>query len=122
MANGKLMFFRGSWIADYPDAENYLSLFYSMNFSPTGPNYTHFHSPVYDSLFNLSLEAINKEDRFALYQKLDSIIIEEAAVVPLYYDRVVRFVPVGLRGLGSNPMNLLVLKRAFWYRPGGKDG
>ena len=42
VATSKLSFFRGSWIADYPDAENYLSLFYSKNFSPNGPNYTHF--------------------------------------------------------------------------------
>ena len=42
IAQSKLPFFRGSWIADYPDAENYLSLFYSKNFCPQGPNYTHF--------------------------------------------------------------------------------
>src|SRR5690606_27073236 len=42
MATGKVAFFRGSWIADYPDAENYLSLFSSKNFAPNGPNYTHF--------------------------------------------------------------------------------
>ena len=36
-ANGKLPIFRASWIADYPDAENYLSLFYSKNFAPNGP-------------------------------------------------------------------------------------
>jgi hypothetical protein len=35
-------------------------------------------------------------------------------VVPLYYDQVVRFIPNGLSGLGSNPMNLLHLKYASW--------
>ena len=43
-ANGKLDMFRASWVADYPDAENYLSLYYSKNFAPNGPNYTHFKS------------------------------------------------------------------------------
>ena len=42
VATSKLNFFRGSWIADYADAENYLALFYSKNFCPNGPNYTHF--------------------------------------------------------------------------------
>ena len=28
ISTGKVSFFRASWIADYPDAENYLSLFY----------------------------------------------------------------------------------------------
>ena len=37
-AKSQALFFRGSWIADYPDAENYLSVFYSKN--PAPPNYT----------------------------------------------------------------------------------
>ena len=35
-AQSKALFFRGSWIADYPDAENYLSVFYGQN--PAPPN------------------------------------------------------------------------------------
>ncbi len=118
MANGQLEFFRGSWIADYPDAENYLSVFYSMNHSPAGPNYTRFTDPVYDSLFETALQALDKDFRYRIYWQLDSMIMEEAAIVPLYYDQVVRFVPKDLKGLGSNPMNLLDLKRAYWSPPG----
>lgn len=114
VANGQLEFFRGSWIADYPDAENYLSLFYSRNFSPAGPNYTHFSDPVYDRLFEIALGTMEDELRYRIYQQLDSIIIAEAVIVPLYYDQVVRFVSKDLMGLGSNPMNLLSLKRACW--------
>lgn len=114
MANSRLEFFRGSWIADYPDAENYLSLFYSMNFSPTGPNYTHFSHPEYDSLFEATMMILDDTARYAKYRELDRIIIQEAAVVPLYYDQVVRFIPESLSGLGSNPMNMLHLKHACW--------
>jgi peptide/nickel transport system substrate-binding protein len=114
MANGQLQFFRGSWIADYPDAENYLSLFYSRNFSPGGPNYTRYSNPGYDLLFERALGVMKETERRSLYQRLDSIIVDEAVVVPLYYDQVVRFVPKDLEGLGSNPMNLLDLKRARW--------
>jgi oligopeptide transport system substrate-binding protein len=121
MANGQLEFFRGSWIADYPDAENYLSLFYSMNFSPTGPNYTRYSNPAYDRLFEKALGTLDDERRNRIYQQLDSMIIEEAVIVPLYYDQVVRFVPGDLEGLGSNPMNLLDLKRARWSGAGGEN-
>jgi oligopeptide transport system substrate-binding protein len=114
MANSRLEFFRGSWIADYPDAENYLSLFYSRNFSPTGPNYTHFSHPEYDRLFEEALMTLDDSARYAKYHELDRIIVKEAAIVPLYYDQVVRFIPESLSGLGSNPMNLLHLKHAFW--------
>ena len=44
---------------------------------------------------------------------MDQMIVDEAPVVPLYYDMVVRFSPLEIEGLGSNPMNLLVLKRVY---------
>ncbi len=55
IAQGRIAFFRGSWIADYPDAENYLSLFYSINESPVGPNYTHFKNDHFDKLYKHAL-------------------------------------------------------------------
>jgi peptide/nickel transport system substrate-binding protein len=116
MANSHLEFFRGSWIADYPDAENYLSLFYSRNFSPAGPNYTHFSNPSFDSLFVESLNTVDRDLRHRMYRALDQMVMDESPVVPLYYDQVVRFVPVNLEGLGSNPMNLLSLKNAYWSK------
>ena len=58
-SSGKLEMFRASWIADYPDAENYLSLFYSKNFSPNGPNYTHYQNEEFDALYQNSFEINN---------------------------------------------------------------
>ena len=110
-SSGELAMFRASWIADYPDAENYLSLFYSKNFTPNGPNYAHFKNNIYDSLYLASLSLPNIEKRKLLYKKMDSIIIEEAPVVPLYYDMAVRFVNKKVSGLGINPQNFLVLKK-----------
>ena len=110
-SSGELAMFRASWIADYPDAENYLSLFYSKNFTPNGPNYAHFKNNIYDSLYVASLSLPNIEKRKLLYKKMDSIIIEEAPVVPLYYDMAVRFVSKKVSGLGINPQNFLVLKK-----------
>jgi peptide/nickel transport system substrate-binding protein len=109
-ANGKLPVFRASWIADYPDAENYLSLFYSKNFSPNGPNYTHFNSKIFDDLYEEAFVTVSDVDRYKLYERMDSIIIKEAPVVPLYYDAVVRFSQKNVKGLGMNPINLLTLK------------
>ena len=111
VATSKLNFFRGSWIADYPDAENYLSLFYSKNFCPNGPNYTHFKNKEFDLLYDKSLSETNIKTRHSYYQKMDSLIIEGAVIVPLYYDRVLRFSNKNISGFESNAMNLLDLKR-----------
>ncbi len=110
-ANGKLPIFRASWIADYPDAENYLSLFYSKNFTPNGPNYTHFKDDTFDALYEESVKETDNIKRYKLYTKMDSILIEEAPVVPLYYDEVIRFSQKNVKGLGINPIDLLNLKK-----------
>jgi peptide/nickel transport system substrate-binding protein len=111
ISTGKVSFFRASWVADYPDAENYLSLFYSKNFAPNGPNYTHFKNATYDLLYEKSLTIVNDEERYLLYQKMDSIVINEAPVIPLFYDKVVRFTRKNVTGVGINPLDLLDLKR-----------
>ncbi len=109
-AEAKLPFFRASWIADYPDAENYLSMFYSKNFCPKGPNYTHFSNPEFDRLYETSMSTVNDSLRLTYYRQMEKIMMEEAPVVILYYDQVLRFVQKNIHGLGSNPMNLLTLK------------
>lgn len=109
-ANGKLDVFRASWVADYPDAENYLSLFYSENFTPNGPNYTHFKNDTFDQLYRRSLSESDTKTRLELYKKMDQIVTEEAPVVVLFYDEVLRFIQKNIEGLGINPTNLLELK------------
>lgn len=111
IAQSKVNFFRGSWIADYPEAENYLSLFYSPNFSPAGPNYTHFKSDEFDKLYKQSMKENSDSVRGRLYMQMDRLMTEEAPVVVLFYDEVLRFTHKNISGLGSNPLNLLNLKQ-----------
>ncbi len=110
IAEQKLGFFRGSWIADYPDAENYLSLFYSPNFAPVGPNYTHFKNVRYDQLYQSAASEINDSVRYQYYREMDKIIIDESPVIILFYDKVLRLYDKNISGLGTNAMNLLILK------------
>nr|WP_244954786.1 ABC transporter substrate-binding protein [Winogradskyella helgolandensis] len=109
-ANGQVDFFRASWIADYPDAENYLSLYYSKNFAPNGPNYTHFKNAEFDTMYEAAYLETNYEKRIELYTKMDSLIMASAPIVPMFYDEVVRFTRKNVTGLGINATNLLELK------------
>ena len=109
-SNGKVDLFRASWVADYPDAQNYLSLFYSGNFAPNGPNYTHFKDAQFDIWYEEALLETDLEKRINLYQKMDSLVIKKAPVVVLFYDEVIRFTSIDVNGLGINPTNLLELK------------
>lgn len=109
-ANGKLDMFRASWVADYPDAENYLSLYYSKNFAPNGPNYTHFKSKIFDEWYENAFLEIDPIKRSLLYRKMDSLVMSKAPIVPMFYDQAVRFTRKNVHGLGINPTNLLELK------------
>lgn len=110
-AKSQALFFRGSWIADYPDAESYLAMFYSKN--PAPPNYTRYQNPAFDVLYEKSLEENNDSIRYGQYQAMDNMITSDAAVVPLFYDEVVRLVQPNVSGFSGNGMNLLELR---WVR------
>lgn len=107
-AKSQALFFRGSWIADYPDAENYLSVFYSKN--PAPPNYTRFSNATYDKLYEQALSQANDSIRYKLYQQMDAIIIENAPVVPFWYDMVIHLVQKNISGFPANSLNMLELR------------
>lgn len=110
IAQGKSAWFRGSWIADYPDAENYLSLFYSPNRCPDGANYTRYNNSQYDKLYRQAKTVTSEQDRLTIYRQMDSLVMADAPVVVLYYDQVLHFTHPNIHGLKSNAMNALDLR------------
>ncbi len=113
-AGSRAAFFRGSWIADYPDAENYLAVFYSKN--PAPPNYTRFHNPAFDALFEKAIAETNDSVRYSLYRQADQLMINEAPVIPLWYDKAVRLVQPDVAGFKANALNLLELRTTRFLR------
>lgn len=107
---GKLMLFRGSWIADYPDAENYLACFYQKFLSPNGPNYTHFVDAEFDALYD-AIESGRSEDRLNDIYRANLRLMDQVPVIPLYYDKSIRLMHPWVQGLGNDVTNRLPLKR-----------
>ena len=108
---GKAAFFAASWLGDYPDAENYLALFYSPNFTPNGPDKTRYKSAEYDQLYQQAIREQDAAARIARYQQLDRLVVRDCPVIPLFYDEVVRLTQNNVRGLTANPMNQLLLEQ-----------
>lgn len=108
-AKSDALFFRGSWIADYPDAENYLSVFYGRN--PAPPNYTRYKNVQFDKLYEQALAEKNDSLRRRIYQRADQLMIKDAPVVPLWYDIAIRLVKPYVKNLMPNSLNLLELRR-----------
>lgn len=111
VAKGRIPFFRKSWLADYPDDENFMALFFSENESPKGPNYTRYSNSLFDEKYLEALSVLDPESRSELYAEMDSLMMQDAPVILLYYDVVMRFVRKGVTGLDHNPMNVLDLRR-----------
>ena len=108
-SKSQALFFRASWIADYPDAENYLSVFYGKN--PAPPNYTRYKNPVYDALYEKAIAEKNDSLRYALYQQMDQLIIDDAPVVPLWYDMAIHLVHTDILNFKPTSLNLLELRK-----------
>ncbi len=109
MANGQAAFFRGSWIADYPDGESFLTVFYGENPSP--PNYTRFKNVAFDALYEKALKENDDARRMTLYHEMDKLLVEEAPVIFLFYDETAVFVNNKISGINENALNLLDLKQ-----------
>lgn len=109
MSKGDISFFKAQWIADYPDAETYLSFFLST--LPAPPNYTQYNNPKFDALYHQSISTINIQSRNQLYCEMDSLIMQEGVVIPLFYDEILHFMQPNITGLSVNQMNIIDLKR-----------
>ena len=112
--NGKVNLFRGSWLGDYADAENYLAMFYSKNLSPAGINKTNFVNKEFDALYDKAQETDeHSEDHFKLYEvynEMDNFLMQEAPVIVLYYDEILRIYNKKVVNLKTNSTNILMLE------------
>ncbi len=75
--------FRLAWVADYPDAENFLQLFYSKNDSP-GPNHSNYRNAEIDRFYEQIRTMQDSPERTAIYEKMANIIVEDSPWVFMY--------------------------------------
>jgi oligopeptide transport system substrate-binding protein len=110
-SKSQALFFRGSWIADYPDAENFLGVFYGKNPSP--PNYTRYNNLKYNQLYEQAIAEKSDSIRYQLYRQMDQLIITDAPVVPLWYDMAIHLVHTNIAHFYPNSLNLLELRKVI---------
>ena len=96
MVDGKqAQFFALGWVADYPDEQTFLQLFWSQNVSP-GPNAANYSNPEFDALYERARVMPAGPERDALYRKMVAIVNEDvpwllnfySVSYTLYYDWV----------------------------------
>ncbi len=125
--SGDAKIFRTGWIADYPDPENFLNLFYgghvpaSMD-ERSSINKTRYQSSTYDSLFQEGLRTIDREKRMKLFRKADQQAMDDAVVIPLYYEEAMRLIKPDVKNFPQNPMERRDFTRVYFSKEDQKKG
>ncbi len=115
---GKIDFFRFAWVADYPDPETFLTIFYGKHVPANASeksfiNYTRFKNARFDSLFAASFTEPDKAKRYAMLSKAEQVLLDEAPFMPIFYDENFRLEQLNVRNFPENAMNYMDLSVVY---------
>lgn len=104
----KSALFLASWSADFPDADNFLSVFQS----DSGNNRTGWESPEFNAKTLRARAAQDPVQRVELYAELQRLLLkDDVVIVPLYHESNMALVRPNVKYLELNPVNYLMLKK-----------
>lgn len=121
IAKGTIHLWKGSWLADFPEGENFLILFESSQQVPVGPNTTRFAHPLMDSLIHQVRRTTDEKQRRFLYTRAESLITAEAPVIPLYHAHGVWFVHKRVRNFPRSRLPVWLPLREVKLEPQGME-
>jgi ABC-type transport system substrate-binding protein len=75
--------FQLGWVADYPDPENFLQLFYGANTSP-GPNHSNYVNPEFDKLYEQMRIMLPGPEKDRICERMADIVIEDCPWIFMY--------------------------------------
>jgi ABC-type transport system substrate-binding protein len=79
-----LQSYSSGWVADYPDEETYLGLFYGPSYDG-GSNATGYQNAEYDRLYEQARVMQDSPERRDLYRRMARMIEEDVPIALLYY-------------------------------------
>ncbi|MEN3040210.1 MAG: ABC transporter substrate-binding protein [Bacteroidia bacterium] len=106
LARGDIYLWKASWLADFPDGENFLILFESTQYAPRGPNTTYFTHPSIDSLIALARRIPDESTRREVYTRAESLLAQECPVIPLYHAHGIWFVHRRVENFPASPLGV----------------
>lgn len=118
---GLPLIWREGWIADHPDPENFLALFYGRNAPadtalPSYLNSTRFKDARFDSLYGAAARTAEQAERLRLLALAEDRLMQELPIIPLYHERSVRLVQPWVKDFPINGMEYRDL-RTVWFEP-----
>lgn len=118
---GDVAFWREGWVADHPDPENFLALFYGKNapldsLAPATMNSTRYRNAEFDSLYVLAQRTTEPAERMLLLAKAERRLMSDVVVIPLYFERSIRLLQPWVMDLPINGMEYRALG-PVWFDP-----
>jgi peptide/nickel transport system substrate-binding protein len=115
---GKTSFWRLGWVADYPDPNNFLNLFYGKIVPKTMEEAAYMNSfryinPKYDEMFEKALATTNEAERNKLYYQLEQIVIDDAPLLPIYYSVNRRLIQPYVKNFDANAMEFRAFREVW---------
>ncbi|GAB4249133.1 MAG: ABC transporter substrate-binding protein [Vicingaceae bacterium] len=122
LETGKALFWRTGWVADYPDPENFLNLLYGKHVpddinTKSYINSVRYQSPIFDSLFETALREIDFKKRMELFRQADQVAIDDAAVMPIFYDENTRLLQEHVKNFPANAMEYRDFSEVYFKYP-----
>jgi oligopeptide transport system substrate-binding protein len=126
---GKYQFYDYNWLADYPDAENFVFLLYGPNKIDGGPNTSRYDNPEYNRLFEQMRSMDDTPERLAIINRMRDIAIEDCPWAYLYHTADLNIHYAWLTNVKPHPVSLNIPKhygidvekrarlRREWNRP-----
>lgn len=105
--------FTVTWIADYPDPENFLSTLFRTG-SPR--NYGGYSNPKVDALLDRANVEQNAAARADLYRQAQQQILDDVAAIPVYFSTDYSLVKPSVKGLSITAMGILRLETVWVER------
>ncbi len=95
--------YESAWIADYPDPQNFLDvLFHSGTYNNTGE----YSNPNVDSLLDRAGVEQDPGSRLRMYQDAEKMIVQDAAVLPMFFGRSYVLVKPWVSGYIESPLGM----------------
>jgi oligopeptide transport system substrate-binding protein len=122
---GRADLFRSAWVADIPDPGNFLNLFYGKTVPksadiPSFSNTSRYVNPKFDQLFEQAINEINQEKRYKLFAEAEQILMDDAAVIVLYYNESYVLLKADIRNYFANPMQYKDYSQIYFKKPEGE--
>jgi peptide/nickel transport system substrate-binding protein len=112
-------FLRIAWQADYPNAENFLWIFYGKSVpadakSKSFPNIFRYKNDRFDRLYESAVQAKSIAEANQYFMQAEQVLMNDAPVIVLWYDEGYRLIQSYVKNFPNNPMQYRDLSQV-WF-------